>query len=74
MSSTIGQRLSQTKDYLTGGGKQNAEEIPWNPNSTKFPSRKELPAIPGAPEGAAWVWGKEDYVFSPLPSSLINGR
>jgi hypothetical protein len=36
--------------------------IPFDPNSTKFPSRKELPDIPGAPKGAAWVWGEDDYV------------
>lgn len=36
--------------------------LPWNPDSKSFPSRKELPKIDGAPEGAAWVWGKDDNV------------
>lgn len=39
-----------------------ALEIPWNPDSTHFPSRKDLPRLPGAPEDAAWVWGKDDYI------------
>jgi hypothetical protein len=39
-----------------------ASQIPWDPDSTHFPTRKELPKIEGAPEGAAWVWGKEDYI------------
>ncbi|KAK2764250.1 hypothetical protein FQN54_008942 [Arachnomyces sp. PD_36] len=62
MSSAINQRVAQAKELLAGGGAQKPAEMPWNPNSTKFPSRKELPFIPGAPEGAAWVWGKDDYI------------
>lgn len=42
--------------------KQDPNQLPWNPDSTEFPTRKELPKIPGAPEEAAWVWGKEDEV------------
>lgn len=46
---------------------QDPNHLPWNPNSTRFPSRKELPRLPGAPEGAAWVWGMDDEVrFLPL--------
>ncbi|PYH88961.1 hypothetical protein BO71DRAFT_122880 [Aspergillus ellipticus CBS 707.79] len=41
---------------------QVPDQLPWDPNSTRFPSRKELPKIPGAPEGAAWVWGKDDWL------------
>lgn len=41
---------------------QLPDNLPWDPNCTQFPSRKELPNIPGAPEGAAWVWGKDDQV------------
>jgi hypothetical protein len=41
---------------------KTATTIPWDPNSTKFPSRKELPVIPGAPPEAAWVWGEDDYI------------
>ncbi|KAK5117529.1 hypothetical protein LTR62_004951 [Meristemomyces frigidus] len=31
-----------------------------NPSSTSFPKRAELPPIDGAPQGAAWFWGKDD--------------
>jgi hypothetical protein len=58
--STAGLRLTQVKDFLTGN--KTATTIPWDPNSTKFPTRKELPKIPNAPEQAAWVWGADDYV------------
>ena len=34
--------------------------IPFDPDSSSFPSRKDLPVIPGAPPGAAWVWGPDD--------------
>jgi hypothetical protein len=27
---------------------QVANQLPWNPNSTQFPSRKDLPKLPGA--------------------------
>ena len=69
MASSIGQKVAQTTGLL-GGKKQTASELPWDPNATKFPSRKELPVIPGAPEGAAWVWGKDDYVFLACPVEL----
>ncbi|RAK85918.1 hypothetical protein BO79DRAFT_271598 [Aspergillus costaricaensis CBS 115574] len=39
---------------------QVPDQLPWDPNCTQFPSRKELPKIPGAPDEAAWVWGKDD--------------
>lgn len=58
--STAGQRLTQIKDFLTMN--KTATTIPWDPNSTKFPTRKELPKIPGAPDDAAWVWGSDDNV------------
>ena len=35
-------------------------DLRYNPNASSFPTRKELPSIPGAPEGAAWFWGPED--------------
>ena len=41
---------------------QVANKLPWDPNCTKFPSRKDLPKLPDAPDGAAWVWGKDDEV------------
>jgi hypothetical protein len=53
------QRLSQTKDFFMG---KMAMAIPWDPNSTYFPLRKDLPKIHGAPDDAAWVWGEDDYV------------
>jgi hypothetical protein len=57
--SKANQRLRQTKDFFMGN---MAMAIPWNPNSTYFPLRKDLPKIRGAPEDAAWVWGEDDYV------------
>ncbi|KAH7009729.1 hypothetical protein EDB80DRAFT_713762 [Ilyonectria destructans] len=42
--------------------RQAPDQIPWDPQSTAFPTRTELPRIPGAPEQAAWVWGDDDYV------------
>ncbi|OJJ80996.1 uncharacterized protein ASPGLDRAFT_38604 [Aspergillus glaucus CBS 516.65] len=41
---------------------QDPNQLPWNPDSTRFPSRKELPKLPGAPEDAAWVWGEDDAI------------
>jgi hypothetical protein len=58
--STTNQRLTQIKDFLTMN--KTATTIPWDPDCTKFPTRKELPQIPGAPAEAAWVWGDDDYV------------
>lgn len=59
-NSTASSRLTQITDFLTMN--KTATTIPWDPNSTKFPSRHELPDIPGAPKEAAWVWGNDDYV------------
>ena len=53
-------RLTQIKDFLTAN--KMVITIPFDPDSTKFPTRKELPDIPGAPKGAAWVWGVDDNV------------
>lgn len=53
-------RLTQIKDFLTMT--KTATTIPWDPDSTKFPTRQELPSIPGAPKDAAWVWGDDDYI------------
>lgn len=41
---------------------QNPNQLPWDPNCTRFPSLHELPKLPNAPEGAAWVWGDDDQV------------
>jgi hypothetical protein len=34
----------------------------WNPNWNHFPPRRTLKVIPGAPPGAAWFWGPDDYL------------
>ena len=36
--------------------------LPFDPDSTVFPSRKDVPRRDDAPENAAWVWGKDDNV------------
>ncbi|KAJ5975932.1 hypothetical protein N7481_009639 [Penicillium waksmanii] len=41
---------------------QSPQQLPWDPNSLRFPSHDELPTLPDAPQGAAWVWGKEDQL------------
>jgi len=56
---TAKHRLNQVKDMMFG---KAATTIPFDPDSTSFPLRKDLPRLPGAPEDAAWVWGKEDYI------------
>lgn len=43
-------RLTQIGDFLTGN--KTAQEIPWDPNCTKFPVRKDVPKRGDAPEGA----------------------
>lgn len=53
-------RLTNIKDALTMN--KTATTIPWDPDCTIFPTRKNLPTIPGAPPEAAWVWGEEDYI------------
>ena len=61
-------RLTQIKDILTFS--KTATTIPFDPDSTKFPTRHELPQIAGAPPGAAWVWGEDDYVS--MMTSVLN--
>jgi hypothetical protein len=69
-------RLTKISDFLTGN--KTATTIPWDPDCTKFPRRKDVPRRDDAPMGAyvygeiikkkmltcrsAWVWGKDDYV------------
>ncbi|KAL4915118.1 hypothetical protein BDW62DRAFT_189289 [Aspergillus aurantiobrunneus] len=56
-------RLNKVVDALTGRGVvQNPNELPWNPDASRFPSRRELPKIEGAPNDAAWIWGKDDQI------------
>ncbi len=52
---------------------QAPDQLPWNPNCSKFPSRKELPQLPGAPEGAAWVWGEDDQVLIVYKTAAVYG-
>jgi hypothetical protein len=59
ISAHIDQRI--LSDTMTETA-QAPDQLPWNPNCTRFPSRKDLPQLPGAPEGAAWVWGEDDQV------------
>ncbi|KAI9759112.1 MAG: hypothetical protein M4579_002559 [Chaenotheca gracillima] len=59
-STTASERLTKVTDFLTF--QKTATTIPFDPDSTKFPSRKDVPRIEGAPEEAAWVWGKDDYL------------
>lgn len=40
----------------------SATPILFDPDGKTFPLRKDLPSIPGAPEGAAWLWGKDDQI------------
>lgn len=68
--SQAGRRLTQIKDFLTMN--KTATTIPFDPDSTKFPTRKELPRIEGAPKDAAWVWGENDFVS--LPAVVHSAR
>lgn len=61
MFSSAARRLSQTKDIMFGKT-QDPKSIPWNPDNTSFPLRKDTASQPGEPEGACWVWGKDDYL------------
>ena len=58
---TAARRLSQVA--ATMKGTTGTSSLPWDPNSTSFPTRRELPNLGDeAPEGAAWVWGSDDQV------------
>ena len=61
-SATAQSRLAQIKDFLTMS--KNATTIPFDPDSTKFPRRKDVPKAKYGPEGVptAWVWGEKDMV------------
>lgn len=41
---------------------KTATTIPFDPDCTIFPTRKQVPSRTGAPEGAAWVWGDNDQI------------
>ena len=60
--SAIGRRLSHVKNFLTMN--KSAATIPFDPNCSKFPLRKDVPQPPYAPPGVptAWVWGETDFI------------
>lgn len=58
--SSIRQRAAQFAGMFSSP--KSPDELPWDAENTKLPLRKDLPKVPGAPEGAAWVWGKNDNV------------
>ncbi len=60
--STAQARLTQIKDFVTMN--KTATTIPFDPDCTKFPTRKEVPQRSDAPSEAAWVWGKDDNVWA----------
>ncbi|KAL8709792.1 MAG: hypothetical protein Q9220_005578 [cf. Caloplaca sp. 1 TL-2023] len=53
-------RLNQVKDILTFN--RTATTIPFDPDCTRFPNRKDVPRRADAPAGAAWVWGEDDQL------------
>ena len=61
-TSTAQSRLGQVKDFLTLN--KSATTIPFDPDSTRFPRRKDVPQPSYAPSGlqTAWVWGENDNV------------
>lgn len=60
--SAIHRRLSHVKNFLTMN--KSASTIPFDPNCSKFPLRKDVPQAPYAPPGVptAWVWGETDFI------------
>ncbi|KAF2755267.1 hypothetical protein EJ05DRAFT_128118 [Pseudovirgaria hyperparasitica] len=62
MTESARARLNQVKEFLTGKTPTTTFSLPFHPDQATFPTRKELPAIPGAPDGAAWVWGDDDWI------------
>lgn len=53
-------RLSTMAGTLTGLSKTAGPDIPFDPDSAVFPTRQNIPRLPGAPTDAAWVWGPDD--------------
>ncbi|KAH1487666.1 hypothetical protein KXX42_003076 [Aspergillus fumigatus] len=53
---------------------QVPDRLPWDPSCTRFPSRKELPTLTGAPEGAAWVWGEDDSRVKDAAAEIKTGE
>lgn len=61
-NSSARRRLGQVKDFLTMD--KTATTIPFDPNYSKFPQRKDVPQAFYAPPGlpTAWVWGETDFL------------
>ena len=55
-------RLEQVKDFLTSN--KTATAIPFDPDCTIFPKRKDVPQASYAPSGVqtSWVWGENDFL------------
>ncbi|MCJ1261807.1 hypothetical protein MMC22_001675 [Lobaria immixta] len=53
-------QMNEVEDIVIA--KKTATTIPFDPDATEFPTRKQLPRIPGTPEGSAWVWGENDHL------------
>ena len=55
-------RLGQIKDFLTMT--KSATTIPFDPDASHFPSRKDVPQPAYRPEDVqtAWVWGENDQL------------
>lgn len=55
-----GARLEQLKEIIIPS--KLPTSIPFDPDSTKFPKRKDVPQAPYSPHGVqtAWVWGEHD--------------
>ncbi|KAI4161525.1 MAG: hypothetical protein LQ342_004809 [Letrouitia transgressa] len=65
-------RLNQVKDMLTMN--KPATTIPFDPDCTIFPNRRDVPRRDDALPEAAWVWGENDYVRTMfINSSDIRG-
>ena len=58
--SIAGARLEQVKDFLTMN--KTAISIPFDPDCTKFPKRKDVNQAAYSPQGVqtSWVWGEND--------------
>lgn len=53
-------RLSSLASSLAPTTSASNLTIPFDANSSTFPALADLPTQPGAPTGAAWVWGASD--------------
>ncbi|KAL9615056.1 MAG: hypothetical protein Q9167_000479 [Letrouitia subvulpina] len=65
------QRLNQVKNILTMN--RTATTIPFDPDCTIFPNRKDVPRREDALPEAAWVWGDNDYVSHLATGTFYNG-